>query len=282
MADNYYVRIRGEVKGPISEDQLIAQIRKKRLGRHHEVSTDAVNWMRAGDVPQLFEPVAVAQVPVQPTQVEERADSDDDDRRPQRSHLSEDQDPDATEWFYAKGKNRLGPVTEAQLRMMLATGRVTGSDMVWNESLDDWIEAGNLPQFAGVTGAPEQRANPLVSKSEPERRPAGFFEVLLGLSQGAGLPSESSWRFPNLTRYLALAEGVLRILFVLQVAVIVVGWGYEIYRAFQIENAFRLIVVALVGPVAVLANWLVFLTFLAAIEVVKVMVRIEHNTSKST
>ena len=51
----YYIRVRGEVKGPWTEAQIQSQIRRKRIGRHHELSTDATNWQRAGDIAELFE-----------------------------------------------------------------------------------------------------------------------------------------------------------------------------------------------------------------------------------
>ena len=55
MAESLYIRIRGEVKGPWSREQIVALIRKKRLGKHHELSPDAVTWTRAGDFEGLFE-----------------------------------------------------------------------------------------------------------------------------------------------------------------------------------------------------------------------------------
>lgn len=275
MSDSYYVRIRGEVKGPVARSELVSQIRKKRMGRHHEVSTDAVNWVRAGDVPDLFEPVVAVREPVAPaaTVVEEsRAGSASAQPEAAKSPSTE------TEWFYAKGRNRLGPVTESELRTMLATGRIGGSDLVWNNSLEDWIAAGSLAQFAGVSSAPVADGRSGRS-SEIEPRRAGFFEVVLGLSQGATLPEKAAWKFPNLTRYLSIAEGALRILFVIQLVMIAAGWIYEIVLSIRLENAFGLIVGCLTGPIAMLFAWLMFISLLAVLEVVKVLIRIEHNTS---
>lgn len=143
MSDSYYVRIRGEVKGPVARSELVSQIRKKRMGRHHEVSTDAVNWVRAGDVPDLFEPVVAVREAAAPIeQAPEAAGS--------RNKADESTSQAETEWFYAKGRNRLGPVTEPELRTMLATGRISGSDLIWNQRLDDWLPASQLPQFASL------------------------------------------------------------------------------------------------------------------------------------
>jgi len=54
--NQYYVRVRGEVKGPWTQAQIQTQIRRKRIGRIHELSTDAAHWQKAGDMPELFEP----------------------------------------------------------------------------------------------------------------------------------------------------------------------------------------------------------------------------------
>lgn len=147
MSDSYYLRIRGEVKGPVARSELVSQIRKKRIGRHHEVSPDAITWMRAGDVPDLFEPIVVTRE----TPLESRSQSADRQPKPEQTRSQDESTSDDTEWFYAKGRNRLGPVTESELRSMLATGRVTGSELLWNDKLEDWIPASQLPQFASLT-----------------------------------------------------------------------------------------------------------------------------------
>jgi len=282
MSDSYYVRIRGEVKGPVARSEIVSQIRKKRIGRHHEVSTDAVNWMRAGDVPELFEPVVAVRQVVEP-QPEQSSSATSRQRGTQREVdvAGNDGDPkDGTEWFYAKGRNRLGPISEAELRTMLATGRVTGGDLVWNNLLEDWIAAGSLPQFAGISSVPvEESAGRKVEDGFRGR--TTFFQVLLGLSQGAALPEQSSWRFPNLTRYLSIAEASGRVLFVVMLVLISAGWIYDIVNAIKREDAFSLIIGIGGGPIAILFAWLTFISFLAVLEVIKVLLRIEDNTSKS-
>ncbi len=150
MSENYYVRIRGEVKGPVSRSEMVSQIRKKRIGRHHEVSTDAVTWMRAVDVPDLFEPVVMQREQGAPA--EDR--SEDSDSRGEGSAKSKRQESvSGADWFYAKGKNRLGPVSESDLRTMLLTGKLAAADLVWNESLDDWLPIAQAPQFISLAPA---------------------------------------------------------------------------------------------------------------------------------
>lgn len=274
MSDRYYIRIRGEIRGPIARSELVAQIRKKRIGRHHEVSEDSVNWMRAGDVPDLFEPVVAERLQT----VERDAAVEPQTHEATGGSGRTPPTDSGAKWYYAKGKNKVGPVSESEIRMLISTGTVLPSDLVWNETLEDWIEASNLPQFASI--------RPHVSTTENRTgaapvtyRKAGFFEVLLGLSEGAALPEIAASKFPNLTRYLKLAEGSVRILFVFQVVMLFAGWIYAIVDAVKREDAFDLIVSIMSGPIAILFLWLGFLTFLAVLEVVKVFIRIEHNTS---
>ncbi len=282
MSDSYYVRIRGEVKGPVARSELMSQIRKKRMGRHHEVSTDAVNWMRAGDVPDLFEPVVAIReiVEPEPEQSSSTASRQSGPRRGSNEAANDSPPNKEIEWFYAKGRNRLGPISESELRTMLATGRVSGGDLVWNDSLEDWIAAASLPQFAGISSIPtEETSTP--SNEDGFQRRATFFQVLLGLSQGADLPEKAGWKFPNLTRYLSIAEGSVRVLFIVFLVLTCAGWIYDIVDAIRRENAFRLIVGICTGPIAILFSWLTFISFLAVLEVIKVLLRIEDNTSKS-
>jgi hypothetical protein len=160
MSDRYYIRIRGEIRGPIARSELVAQIRKKRIGRHHEVSEDSVNWMRAGDVPDLFEPV-VAERP----QAQEEAQTSP--RRSESAHESperrSEESSTGAQWYYASGKNRLGPVSEAELRSLILAGRVGQSDLIWHQGLTDWQEAQLVPQFAALI--PRETSRPQESPS---------------------------------------------------------------------------------------------------------------------
>jgi len=282
MSDSYYVRVRGEVKGPVARSELVSQIRKKRIGRHHEVSTDAVNWMRAGDVPDLFEPVVAVRQAVepQPEQSSSAANRRGGTQRSDDDSTTGGESKSLKEWFYAKGRNRLGPIPESELRAMLATGRVTGEDLVWNDSLEDWIAAGSLPQFAGISSVPSGEGAGRTGDA-PFQKQATFVQVLLGLSQGADLPEKAAWKFPNLTRYLSITEGIVRVMFVIALVLTCAGWIYDVVEAIKQENAFRLVVGICLGPLAVLFYWLMFISFFAVLEVIKVLLRIEDNTSKS-
>lgn len=53
----------------------------------------------------------------------------------------------AAEWYYAKAGEKVGPVTEAQLKELARSGGLSRTDMVWKQGMAKWVEAG---QVAGI------------------------------------------------------------------------------------------------------------------------------------
>ena len=70
------------------------------------------------------------------------------------------------EWFYAKNNERKGPVSASQLRSMVVSGEVAGSDLVWCEGMGNWISASEIQDFdsppAGAAGPPQGHYSPQV------------------------------------------------------------------------------------------------------------------------
>jgi S1-C subfamily serine protease len=54
MENQLYVRIRGRILGPYDQEKLQSLARRGQLGRMHELSADAVNWVQASAYPELF------------------------------------------------------------------------------------------------------------------------------------------------------------------------------------------------------------------------------------
>jgi hypothetical protein len=48
----------------------------------------------------------------------------------------------AAEWYYAKNKQKVGPVTEAQLQELVRSGELSPTDMVWKQGMAKWQPAG--------------------------------------------------------------------------------------------------------------------------------------------
>lgn len=292
MSDSFYFRVRGEVKGPFSREQIVSLIRKKRLGRHHELSTDAVIWTRAGEVEGLFESIAPAREEPEvgyATAVPE-ADSKQDTGAAQRSsfHGSSSEDDD-DEWHYAKGRNTLGPISSNELRAMLATGRLLGSDRVWNSSLADWVPAEDLPQFMGSVREDSQRSRgtsgPKSSTGSVNKGSSSYFDIVFGLSSGAALPDGSLYKYPSLTRYLQISEGINRIFFVLGLLGTAGWYIFMVAASGFAREGWIVAVMIFVGFAALLLSWLLlwffFISAMAALEFVRVLIKIEDNTSGS-
>lgn len=50
-------------------------------------------------------------------------------------------------WFYSKGGQRLGPVSDEELRRLISNGSVGPNDLVWKEGMTDWQKASTVPGF---------------------------------------------------------------------------------------------------------------------------------------
>jgi hypothetical protein len=56
-------------------------------------------------------------------------------------------------WFYAAGGQQQGPVSEAQLRDLIARGTVTADTLVWSEGMAAWQSAGEVPGLLSSAAA---------------------------------------------------------------------------------------------------------------------------------
>ena len=74
-------------------------------------------------------------------------------------------------WYYAENNAQAGPVTDEQLRGMVAEGRLDGSTLVWKAGMENWTPLSHaLPAVAAAAPRPV----PVVSTStEAVKRPFG-------------------------------------------------------------------------------------------------------------
>lgn len=54
------------------------------------------------------------------------------------------------QWYYAKNGQQSGPVDEAGLRQLIASGQVGGSDLVWKDGMPGWVSASTVPELGGA------------------------------------------------------------------------------------------------------------------------------------
>lgn len=62
------------------------------------------------------------------------------------------------QWYFARGGNREGPISEAELVSRIQIGAVGPDDAAWTKSMSAWARIGDIPSFAllfaGVTAEP--------------------------------------------------------------------------------------------------------------------------------
>ena len=66
------------------------------------------------------------------------------------------------EWYYGKEGQQYGPIDEAALRNRIATGEVSGSDLIWTEAMAEWTPLSKVSQFGGPA--------PQAGSSEPAEK----------------------------------------------------------------------------------------------------------------
>jgi len=168
MNDVWYVRVRGEVRGPLPHEELLSQIRKKRLGRHHEVSRDALQWQRAGEIRELFEPLVPVLQPAASPDTSATGTTSLSNPGLEPAGFARNATPRDVVWFYAKGGSRNGPISETELLALINAGQLEGSDLVWNEQLEAWTPLRQVPRLTN-SSAPAQ---PVTQPRETNTRPA--------------------------------------------------------------------------------------------------------------
>ncbi len=85
----------------------------------------------------------------------------------------------AMQWYFAKNGVQMGPIGIDELKAKLASGEVSGTDMVWREGMPDWRKAGEVQELAVIPAAPQQvvpQPTPSASNSpySTPRAPSGY------------------------------------------------------------------------------------------------------------
>ena len=57
-------------------------------------------------------------------------------------------------WYYQQGTNRMGPVDEATIRGLLASGAISIDTLVWTNGMSNWAPLQQTPLAAGLPVPP--------------------------------------------------------------------------------------------------------------------------------
>ncbi|WP_437206320.1 GYF domain-containing protein [Planctomicrobium sp. SH664] len=112
----YFVKSGSKVLGPFSREQLGSLQARGRLSAEHLVSTDRRNWRPYEELAEESPPAEVL------------------DREL----------PSGEEWFYAQDHQQSGPVSRAQIQLLIDEGTLSGDTLVWKEGYPEWIRAGSI------------------------------------------------------------------------------------------------------------------------------------------
>jgi hypothetical protein len=71
------------------------------------------------------------------------------------------------QWFYASGGQQVGPVEEAELMRLMASGQVGPSDLVWKDGMPNWVSASTVPELGVPPAAPQIPLAPPAGGPQP-------------------------------------------------------------------------------------------------------------------
>lgn len=73
----------------------------------------------------------------------------------------------ATQWYYAVDEVRHGPLSSQDLKSLALEGKLKPEDIVWNETLPNWVPAGQLKGLFAVTPPAPIIAGPAIPAGPP-------------------------------------------------------------------------------------------------------------------
>src|SRR4029077_9752770 len=71
----------------------------------------------------------------------------------------------STEWFYTHRGNRVGPVSESQIKLLLSGGQLDGDVQVWRRGMKDWVSVRDSELSDQIQDSPPPLAGGLISNT---------------------------------------------------------------------------------------------------------------------
>ncbi|MDF1860685.1 MAG: CD225/dispanin family protein [Verrucomicrobiales bacterium] len=95
------------------------------------------------------------------------------------------------EWYYAKDGQQNGPVSREQLAEIFSSGQISSGDLVWNDTMTDWVPIGTLSEFQSA-GSPDP------GEAQPAQEAPPAFETAAAAPVAAAAnPTPSSEQVPT-------------------------------------------------------------------------------------
>ncbi len=158
MASEWHYEKSGQKLGPISASELKAKAKSGELVATDLVWKDGmVDWRQAGRVKGLFDHTiankeqSASPPPIRNTQVDlnnkngpDSAPVTDPTNSNRAQIVANECKDGGAGWYYCQGNDRLGPLSFQQLQDFSKSGKLLPIDLVWHESLPDWIPASSI------------------------------------------------------------------------------------------------------------------------------------------
>lgn len=162
---SYYIRVRGRILGPYDVGQLKVLRARGQFSRANEVSVDRRTWQSAAVIEDLFAA----------NSSNSQRQSESELRRPASTATQQAPSDSGSSWYYSVGTERCGPVSNAELKSLFQTGRVSARDLIWKEGFEDWVAIADVPEFASTSPPQVKEPRPV---SKPSRRRAAMVSVI--------------------------------------------------------------------------------------------------------
>lgn len=142
MPDSYWIKNRGKSYGPYSTENLQQLAARGQFSSAFQISEDGVTWQHASEFPEFFSEQAQDKSPTgEPEPTPDGAG--DPPSKPVGSSGDHTQADDS--WRYVVNGNPSDPMSFLQLQQLISAGVVSSDDLVWNESMPNWVRAQDVP-----------------------------------------------------------------------------------------------------------------------------------------
>ncbi len=146
--------MRGRSLGPFDPARLRQLAKQGQLSRVHMLSSDGEHWQRASDFPELFQgdtghASAAASSGGGHIQTAEQSPSQESADDSSQSKNAKSDAPPAI-WFYGMGEQSNGPVTMGTLCQLITSGKLSPTDVVWKDGMQDWLPLTSVPELNGL------------------------------------------------------------------------------------------------------------------------------------
>lgn len=96
------------------------------------------------------------------------------------------------DWYYMRGDERVGPVTEDQLRSRRADGDISAEALVWADGLPNWICAKDAPELNRTSGSASVAVQPTYPTAAVAVQPLPAMTPVAYFTPAGGLPPRAA------------------------------------------------------------------------------------------